>query len=240
MTEMVQLSKSSSPTESQLCLAFPASHVMWRLQDLGKITAAVLMGKIEAVLSAFESKCGHIARLLGLCVTEPLGRYEHNHSVAELLLDLQNKTKHGHSLNVPPCPSCTCMISPKNLIRMARKWQKVAALDSCSTSSVADKGHFVVYSSDRRRFVIPLAYLNSEIFRELFQMSEEEFGIQSAGPIILPCDSVFMDYVISFIQRGIAKDLGRALIMSIASSNCSSSSYFPQEQNNDQLLLCAF
>ncbi|KAJ9704573.1 hypothetical protein PVL29_002906 [Vitis rotundifolia] len=147
------------------------------------------------------------------------------------------------------------MISPKKLIRMARKWQKVAALgrkrislerinrgvdaDSCSTSSVADKGHFVVYSSDRRRFVILLAYLNSEIFRELFQMSEE-FGIQSAGPIILPCDSVFMDYVISFIQRGIGKDLERALIMSIASSNCSSSSYFPQEQNNEQLLLCAF
>ena len=115
-------------------------------------------------------------------------------------------------------------------------WMQTAA----AHHRVADKGHFVVYSSDRRRFVIPLAYLNSEIFRELFQMSEEEFGIQSAGPIILPCDSVFMDYVISFIQRGIAKDLERALIMSIASSNCSSSSYFPQEQNNEQLLLCAF
>uniref|UniRef100_F6I0U6 Uncharacterized protein n=1 Tax=Vitis vinifera TaxID=29760 RepID=F6I0U6_VITVI len=36
---------------------------MWRLQELGKITAAVPMGKIEAVLSAFESKCGHIASL---------------------------------------------------------------------------------------------------------------------------------------------------------------------------------
>ena len=147
------------------------------------------------------------------------------------------------------------MISPKKLIRMARKWQKMAALarkrislqrinkgvneDCCSTSSVADKGHFVVYSSDRKRFVIPLAYLNSEIFRELFQMSEEEFGIQSAGPIILPCDSVFLDYVISFIQRGVAKELERALIMSIAPSNCSYSSYFHQEQTNEQLLLCA-
>ena len=148
------------------------------------------------------------------------------------------------------------MISPKKLIRMARKWQKGAALgrkrislqrinrgvdaDSCSTSTMADKGHFVVYTSDRKRFVIPLAYLGSEVFRELFQMSEEEFGIQSAGPIILPCDSVFMDYVISFIQQGVAKDLERALIMSIASSNRSSSSYFHQEQNNEPLLLCAF
>ena len=138
---------------------------------------------------------------------------------------------------------------------MARKWQKMAALgrkrislqrinkdvdeDSCSTSSVVDKGHFVVYSSDRRRFVIPLAYLNSEIMRDLFQMSEEEFGIQSAGPIILPCDSVFLDYVISFIQHGVSKELERALIMSVPPSNCSSSSYFQQEQIPQQLLLCS-
>ncbi|RVX12224.1 Auxin-responsive protein SAUR65 [Vitis vinifera] len=127
------------------------------------------------------------------------------------------------------------MINPKKLIKMARKWQKIAAMkrkrislprtdmvldaDCCSTSSVADKGHFVVYSADRRRFVIPLVYLNNEIFRQLLQMSEEEFGVQSEGPIILPCDSVFMDYAISFIQRGVAKDLERALIMSIVRFN---------------------
>ncbi|RVX12295.1 Auxin-responsive protein SAUR36 [Vitis vinifera] len=62
------------------------------------------------------------------------------------------------------------MINSKKLIKMARKWQKVAAIgrkrislqrtnrdldaDCCSTSSVADKGHFVVYSSDRKRFVM--------------------------------------------------------------------------------------
>ena len=148
------------------------------------------------------------------------------------------------------------MINPKKLIKMARKWQKVDAMkkrrislpradlvvdaDFCSTSIVADKGHFVVYSANRRRFMIPLVYLSSEIFRELLQMSEEEFGIQSEGPIILPCDSVFMDYVISFIQNGVEKDLERALIMSITSSNCSSSAYFHQGQNNEQLLQCAF
>ncbi|RVX12291.1 hypothetical protein VitviT2T_003218 [Vitis vinifera] len=147
------------------------------------------------------------------------------------------------------------MINPKKLIKMARKWQKMAAMrrkrislprtdevldaDRCSTSSVADKGHFVVCSADKKRFVIPLVYLNNEIFRGLLQVSEEEFGIQITGPIILPCDSVFMDYMISIIQRGVAKDLERALILSIDSSYCSSSSYFHQEQNNEQLLLCA-
>ncbi|RVX12296.1 Auxin-responsive protein SAUR64 [Vitis vinifera] len=122
------------------------------------------------------------------------------------------------------------MISPKKLIRMARKWQKVAALGRKRIS----------LGESIRVWMQTAAARHHEIFRELFQMSEEEFGIQSDGPIILPCDSVFMDYVISFIQRGIGKDLERALIMSMASSNCSSSSYFHQEQNNEQLLLCVF
>ncbi|RVW48237.1 Auxin-responsive protein SAUR65 [Vitis vinifera] len=90
------------------------------------------------------------------------------------------------------------MINPKKLIKMARKWQKMAAMrrkrislprtdevldaDRCSTSSVADKGHFVVCSADKKRFVIPLVYLNNEIFRGLLQVSEEEFGIQITGP----------------------------------------------------------
>ena len=112
--------------------------------------------------------------------------------------------------------------------------------DCCRTSAVADKGHFVVYNTDRRCFVIPLVYLSNEIFRELSQMSEEEFGVESEGPIILPCDSIFMDYAISIIQHGVAKDLERALIMSLTSHNCSSSAYFHQGESNEQLLLCAF
>ncbi|EEF38087.1 conserved hypothetical protein [Ricinus communis] len=61
------------------------------------------------------------------------------------------------------------MISAKKLIKLARKWQKVAALkrkritlpraiwnadaDSCSTSDAVAKGHFVVYTKDQKRFV---------------------------------------------------------------------------------------
>ncbi|KAJ9704579.1 hypothetical protein PVL29_002912 [Vitis rotundifolia] len=112
--------------------------------------------------------------------------------------------------------------------------------DCCSTSSMTDKRHFVVYSSDRRRFLIPLGHLNTEIFKELLQMSEEEFGVQSDGPIILPCDSVFMDCIILFIQCGVVKDLERALVMSIASSNCLSSRFLHEQKYNKQPLLCAF
>nr|XP_004250227.1 auxin-responsive protein SAUR68-like [Solanum lycopersicum] len=146
------------------------------------------------------------------------------------------------------------MISTKKLIKMAKKWQKFAAMqrkrisfprngsdaDSCSTSSssIVEKGHFVVYTADQARFVIPLAYLENEVIRQLLNMSEEEFGLPCGGPITLPCDSAFMDYIISLISRGVtAGDLHKALLLSIPSSCCSASSLH-RESGNLQLLVC--
>ena len=148
------------------------------------------------------------------------------------------------------------MISPKKLIKMARKWQKVAAswgkrisvprihqglnADCCSTSSVADKGHFVVYTADRKRFMIPLAYLNTQIFRDLFKMSEEEFGLPSDGPITLLCDSFFMEYIVFLMQRSVAKDLEKALLMSFANTRSSPSFFSHQEQMKPRFLVCSY
>ncbi|GFY94519.1 SAUR-like auxin-responsive protein family [Actinidia rufa] len=145
------------------------------------------------------------------------------------------------------------MISPRKLIKMARNGQKIAAMKtkrisfprhnrdvddgSCSTSSVADKGHFVAYTADQKRFMIPLAYLNNEILKELFKLSEEVFGHPSDGPITLPCDSIFMEYIVLLIHRGVAKDLEKALAMSVATSLCSSSSSFHIGKTNQQLLV---
>lgn len=123
------------------------------------------------------------------------------------------------------------MISLKKLIRMARKWRKMTStsrktisysrinhkmdLDNGNSSFVAERGHFVIYTMDWKRFAMPLAYLSNDIFRQLFKMSEEEFGVSSDRPIILPCDSTFMDYIVSLIQQGVAKDLEKDLINSI-------------------------
>lgn len=114
------------------------------------------------------------------------------------------------------------MISTKKLIIMARKWQKLAviggkrilsqgmnsdvALRNRNGGSVAHKGHFVVYTTDERRFMIPLTYLGSNIVQELFRISEEQFGISSEGPITVPTDASSMDYIISLISRGLAGD----------------------------------
>ncbi|GMH02928.1 hypothetical protein Nepgr_004767 [Nepenthes gracilis] len=73
--------------------------------------------------------------------------------------------------------------------------------DSCSSSPRVDKGHFVVYTVDRRCFMIPLVYLHNHIFRELLGVAEEEFGLPRDGPIMLSCDGIFMEYALLLIQR---------------------------------------
>ncbi|KAK0580319.1 hypothetical protein LWI29_000617 [Acer saccharum] len=125
------------------------------------------------------------------------------------------------------------MINPKKLIKLARKWQRVAALrrkriplpglnaSSAAAAPVADKGHFVVYTADQRRFVLPISYLSNQIFQELLRMSEEEFGLSGNGPITLPCDVVFIEYAVSLIQGCVDRHLQEALVMFIASSRCS-------------------
>ncbi|KAK0581809.1 hypothetical protein LWI29_018245 [Acer saccharum] len=66
-------------------------------------------------------------------------------------------------------------------------------VESCSKASLAEKGLFVIYTFDQKRFVIPLAYLSNVIFRELLKLSEEEFGLSSDEPIIaLQCNAAFM------------------------------------------------
>ncbi|CAL5328850.1 hypothetical protein CsSME_00009079 [Camellia sinensis var. sinensis] len=137
------------------------------------------------------------------------------------------------------------MINPKKLLSMARKWKKVAAMRRKRISlpranGDVNKGHFVVYTADQRRFVFPIVYLNSDIFRELLKLSEEEFGLPSDGPITLPCEAIFTDYVISLLQRHATKEIQKALLMSIANSRCSMSCSLHQENLCQQLLVCGF
>ncbi|EEF39751.1 calmodulin binding protein, putative [Ricinus communis] len=147
------------------------------------------------------------------------------------------------------------MISAKKLLKLARKWQKLAAIkrkritlsgtidntetSSCSPSQTAKKGHFVVYSADQKRFLLPLEYLNKEMFRELFNMAEEEFGSQSNGPLTLPCDAELMEYAISLIKQQVTREVENAFLMSI-SSGCSWSSCVQEQVNRHQLPILSF
>ncbi|KAJ0960625.1 hypothetical protein J5N97_001501 [Dioscorea zingiberensis] len=136
---------------------------------------------------------------------------------------------------------------------MAKKWQKVASFkrmisspkaderadfNACSTSSVAEKGHFNVYTLEGKRFMVPLAYLDNKIFMELLKISEEEFGLPGDGPISLPCDAASMEYVLSMLRRGISQEMERALLSSIFIS-CQSSCSTLTVEHTQQLAVCS-
>ncbi|XP_038692376.1 auxin-responsive protein SAUR67-like [Tripterygium wilfordii] len=147
------------------------------------------------------------------------------------------------------------MISTQKLIRLARRWQKFVAIkrkrvtflttdggldvESYNTSATR-KGHFVVYTTDQRRFMLPLKFLNHEVVRELFELAEEEFGLPSDGHLTLPCDANFMEYVILLIQNHITKDIQKALLMSISNNRCSLASYLHQEEKCQEPMVCIF
>ncbi|XP_016691055.2 auxin-responsive protein SAUR67 [Gossypium hirsutum] len=135
------------------------------------------------------------------------------------------------------------MICARKLIKLARKWQKLAAIKRkritfSNTSSM--EGHFVVYSADEKRFMLPLEYLKNEIVMELFNLAEAEFGIPSNGHLKLPFDSTFMEYAIELIKRKASKEVEKALIMSIVTGHCSSSLNLNQQETNQQLPIWSF
>ncbi|PQM33667.1 auxin-responsive protein SAUR64-like [Prunus yedoensis var. nudiflora] len=103
---------------------------------------------------------------------------------------------------------------------------------------VGEKGTFVIcyYTIDKSRFVLPLSYVSNYIFQELFKMSEEGFGVSSSrGPIILPCDSLFMNYILSLLRRRMTADLEKALL-AISFSSCSSSALHNHGQTSNLTL----
>ncbi|KAF2551685.1 hypothetical protein Bca4012_076829 [Brassica carinata] len=82
------------------------------------------------------------------------------------------------------------MMNTKKLIKMVKKWQQRANLSreiisfhrsTTSSSTFVKKGCFVVYMTDKVRYAFLLCYMSSSIFQELFNISEEEFGLPTGG-----------------------------------------------------------
>lgn len=61
---------------------------------------------------------------------------------------------------------------------------------STLASSDVPKGHFAVYVGERqrKRYVVPISFLDQPLFLELLNMAEEEFGFSHpAGGLTIPC-----------------------------------------------------
>ncbi|KVH96009.1 Auxin responsive SAUR protein [Cynara cardunculus var. scolymus] len=100
----------------------------------------------------------------------------------------------AHSLKTSPFPSKNMGIfrlhslvaNAKQMIKLNHRQQ----LD-------VPKGYLAVYVGEvqKRRFVIPLSYLNQPLFQDLLHRSEEEFGFYHAmGGLTIPCqEDAFVD-----------------------------------------------
>ncbi|KAJ0076709.1 hypothetical protein Patl1_36589 [Pistacia atlantica] len=70
-----------------------------------------------------------------------------------------------------------------------------------SMSLEVPKGHFTIYvgENQKKRFVIPISYLNHPSFQDLLSQAEEEFGFNHPmGGITIPCsEDVFVDLLSS-------------------------------------------
>ncbi|KAM5548547.1 hypothetical protein ABKV19_000118 [Rosa sericea] len=73
------------------------------------------------------------------------------------------------------------------------------SLSASKTSKSSDipKGYFAVYvgESQKKRFVIPVSFLNEPKFQDLLSQAEEEFGYDHPmGGITIPCsEHTFLD-----------------------------------------------
>ncbi|KAL7108720.1 hypothetical protein ACP275_06G130200 [Erythranthe tilingii] len=71
------------------------------------------------------------------------------------------------------------------------------SLSAEKRSTEVPKGHLAVYvgESEKKRFVIPLSYLNDPLFQALLCQTEEEFGFHHPmGGLTIPCsEELFTD-----------------------------------------------
>ena len=77
------------------------------------------------------------------------------------------------------------------------RWSALTTNKKSSTSLDVPKGFFPVYvgESQKKRFLVPLSFLNQPLFQDLLSKAEEEFGFDHPmGGVTIQChEDVFMD-----------------------------------------------
>ena len=81
----------------------------------------------------------------------------------------------------------------KHILRRSNSFTKQAA----SRFADVPKGFFAVYvgESEKKRFVVPISFLNKPSFQDLLTRAEEEFGFHHPmGGLTIPCsEDIFID-----------------------------------------------
>ncbi|KFK41731.1 hypothetical protein AALP_AA2G165400 [Arabis alpina] len=83
--------------------------------------------------------------------------------------------------------------------RVLQSSKKLLKSFSHSSNNIdVPKGHLAVYIGEKlqkKRFVVPVTYLNNSSFQNLLRKAEEEFGFHhSMGGLTIPCtEQIFID-----------------------------------------------
>ncbi|XVF45406.1 hypothetical protein PTKIN_Ptkin02bG0203100 [Pterospermum kingtungense] len=84
--------------------------------------------------------------------------------------------------------------------------KQILRRSSLMTSNKRDvpKGYLAVYvgESEKKRFVVPLSYLNQPLFQDLLSKAEEEFGFNHPmGGLTIPCHEDMFIHITSRLDR---------------------------------------
>ncbi|MCD7467144.1 Auxin-responsive protein saur21 [Datura stramonium] len=93
-----------------------------------------------------------------------------------------------------------------SMISGVRQFHKLNSGLTRNQISDVPKGHFAVYvgETEKKRYVVPIAYLNHTSFQELLQKAEEEFGFQHPmGGLTIPCNEDAFFHVTSRLNNSL-------------------------------------
>ncbi|XP_048234460.1 auxin-responsive protein SAUR21-like [Ricinus communis] len=81
--------------------------------------------------------------------------------------------------------------------QILRRQQPVINRNNNQVADHVPKGHIAVYVGEcqKKRFVVPISYVNHPLFLDLLNRAEEEFGFNHPmGGLTIPCqEHVFID-----------------------------------------------
>ncbi|TMW84340.1 hypothetical protein EJD97_025386 [Solanum chilense] len=91
-----------------------------------------------------------------------------------------------------------------SMISSVKQFNKLHSVVTRNQISDVPKGYLAVYvgETEKKRFVVPITYLNHASFQELLRKSEEEFGFQHPmGGLTIPCNEEAFFHVTSRLNK---------------------------------------
>ncbi|KAH0977190.1 hypothetical protein GBA52_026909 [Prunus armeniaca] len=116
----------------------------------------------------------------------------------------QHQPSHYQAYQSFLCLKPSLLVFTRNFKTMGFRWPSIVYAKKNQTPSKSldvPKGYFAVYVGEsKKRFVIPVSYLNQSSFQDLLSLAEEEFGYDHPmGIITIPCsEDAFLDLTSGF------------------------------------------